>query len=261
MLSNTTCHPAKLPAASRFSKTLALFSIASLVASLFTGGVSAADDGKAAPAEPAAPAAEPAAPAAEPAAPPAEPADPKRGAHLFAVCSACHGQEGHGNQALKAPALAGLTDWYLVSQIEKFRNGQRGAHPADAAGLLMRPMSRTLKDAKDVADVSAYIASLEPRLAETTIEDGDPAKGQALFAVCIACHGDKLQGNEQLQTAPLKYTNDWYMLAQLKKYKAGIRGNDPADAQAAQMKAIVAGLPDEQTMKNVIAYISELARK
>lgn len=253
MFSNTTRRPANLAAACCFSRTFTLFSIASLATLLFAGGVSAADEEKTTPA------ADPAAPAAEPTTP-AEPADPKRGAHLFAVCSACHGPEGHGNPAIKAPALAGLTDWYLVSQLEKFRNGQRGAHPADAAGLLMRPMSRTLKNAKDVADVSAYIVSLEPQLAETTIEDGDPAKGQALFAVCIACHGDKLQGNEQLQTAPLKYANDWYMLAQLKKYKAGIRGNDPADAQAAQMKAIVAGLPDEQTMKNVIAYISQLAR-
>lgn len=237
MLPNTICHPDKLPVASLFSRTLALFSIAGLVASLFTCGASAADEGK------------------------AQPADPKRGEQLYAVCSACHGQEGHGSQAVKAPALAGLTDWYLASQLEKFRNGQRGAHPADAAGLLMRPMSRTLKNAQDVADVAAYVASLEPVVAATTIEDGDPAKGQALFAVCVACHGDKLQGNEPLQTAPLKYANDWYMLAQLKKYKAGIRGNDPADAQAAQMKAIVAGIADEQTMKDVIAYVSQLAKK
>ncbi len=222
---------------------LALFSIVGLAALVVTAEVSAADDDKTAAAEA------------------AVSGDLKRGKHLYAVCSTCHGVEGHGNQKYQAPALAGLTDWYLVSQIQKFRNGQRGAHPADVAGLLMRPMARTLKNDKDVADVSAYIASLEPVLAEVTLEGGDPAKGQALFAVCIACHGDKLQGNEQLQTAPLKYANDWYMLAQLKKYKAGIRGNDPADAQAAQMTAIVSGLADEQTMKDVIAYITQLAKE
>ncbi len=190
-----------------------------------------------------------------------EKVDLKRGQQLYAVCSACHGQEAHGNQAIKAPALAGLTDWYIREQILKFQNGQRGAHPADAAGLLMRPMARTLKNEKEVAAVAAYIASLKPVLPEITLEGGDAAKGQALFAVCVACHGDKLQGNEQLKTAPLKYSNDWYQLAQLKKYQAHVRGNDPADAQAVQMQAIVAGLPDEQTMKNVIAYISQVARK
>jgi len=190
-----------------------------------------------------------------------EKVDLKRGQQLYAVCSACHGPEAYGNQAIKAPALAGLTDWYIIEQVKKFQNGQRGAHPADAAGLLMRPMSRTLKNEKEVATVAAYIASLKPKLPEITIEEGDPKKGQALFAVCVACHGDKLQGNEQLKTAPLKYSNDWYQLAQLKKYKNHIRGNDPADVQASQMQAIVAGLPDEQTMKNVIAYISQVARK
>lgn len=189
-----------------------------------------------------------------------EKADLKRGQQLYKVCSACHGPEAYGNQSIKAPALAGLTDWYIIEQVKKFQNGQRGAHPSDVAGLLMRPMARTLKNDEEVEAVSAYIASLKPKLPEVTIEGGDAKKGQALFAVCVACHGDKLQGNEQLKTAPLKYSNDWYQLAQLKKYKNHIRGNDPADAQASQMQAIVAGLPDEQTMKNVIAYISEVAK-
>ncbi len=187
--------------------------------------------------------------------------DLKRGKQLYAICSSCHGAEGYGNQSIKAPALAGLTDWYIVQQVEKFQNGLRGAHPADTAGLLMRPMSRTLKNKKDLASVAAYIASLKPVIPEVTITDGDPAKGQGLYVMCVGCHGDKLQGNEQLRTAPLRFSNDWYQLDQLKKYKSGIRGADPSDVQALQMKAITATLPDEEAMKNVIAYISKMVRK
>ncbi len=55
--------------------------------------------------------------------------------------------------------------------------------------------------------------------------------------------------------------NDWYMLAQLKKFKGNIRGNSPKDIEAMSMKPIVALLKDEQAMKDVIAYIQTLPGK
>jgi len=232
--SNTTCNSYRFQAVSRGLIPLSVLLMVGFVFLLSAARVVAADDEK---------------------------ASLKRGQQLYAICSTCHGLNAHGKKDIQAPALAGLSDWYIIEQLKKFQNGQRGAHPADTAGLLMRPMSRTLKNEKDVAAVAAYIASLKPVLPAATIEDGDAAKGQQLYVVCVACHGDKLQGNKDLKTAPLKYTNDWYQLAQLKKYKAGIRGADPSDMQALQMKAIMGGVPDEQTMKNIIAYISQMAKK
>ena len=49
-----------------------------------------------------------------------------------------------GNPDLKAPRLAGTDDWYLATQLRKFRSGVRGASPKDMGGRLMRPMARTL---------------------------------------------------------------------------------------------------------------------
>src|SRR5690606_24268695 len=43
--------------------------------------------------------------------------DPTRGKSLFAPCVACHGPAAKGNVATKAPPLAGLQDWYLLSQL------------------------------------------------------------------------------------------------------------------------------------------------
>ncbi len=37
------------------------------------------------------------------------------------LCSACHGSDGGGNEALQAPPLKTLNDWYIVAQYEKFR--------------------------------------------------------------------------------------------------------------------------------------------
>lgn len=179
--------------------------------------------------------------------------DLKRGKKLYALCSICHGPDGHGKPELKAPALAGLTDWYLIGQLQKFRNGKRGAHPDDVTGLMMRPMAKTLTSDKDVEAVAAYIAGLTPRIPKLTL-GGDATKGKILYNVCIACHGDKVQGNKDLVSPPLKHLDDWYQLAQLKKFKAGLRGTDPTDAQSMQMRAILATVPDEQTMLDIIAY-------
>ena len=58
--------------------------------------------------------------------------DLARGEQLFALCGNCHGAEGAGNATFLAPGLAGLGEWYLVAQLEKFQAGIRGGHPDDA---------------------------------------------------------------------------------------------------------------------------------
>jgi cytochrome c553 len=87
--------------------------------------------------------------------------DTKRGRALYATCSGCHGKSAEGNSALKAPALAGQTDWYLVRQLERFRNGERGFAADDTPGTTMRAAAGALPDAKAVNDLVAYINTLE----------------------------------------------------------------------------------------------------
>jgi cytochrome c oxidase subunit 2 len=84
----------------------------------------------------------------------------KRGQQLFAPCVACHGVDGTGNEAMKAPTLTGASDWYLLSSLQKFKSGIRGADPADQTGAIMRAMSNTLADEQAMRDVIAYIATL-----------------------------------------------------------------------------------------------------
>ncbi len=40
-------------------------------------------------------------------------------AQYAAACSACHGARGQGIQAMNAPRIAGLGDWYLVVAAEE----------------------------------------------------------------------------------------------------------------------------------------------
>ena len=67
-----------------------------------------------------------------------------------------------GNPALNSPRLAGMTDWYMVTQLQKFRDGLRGHHPDDIYGLQMLPFATALPDEQALLDVVAYINTLSP---------------------------------------------------------------------------------------------------
>jgi cytochrome c oxidase subunit 2 len=92
---------------------------------------------------------------------PAVSGDAQAGQTLYATCSSCHGDDGSGNEALKAPRIGGTDDWYLVTQLRKFRSGVRGTNPKDRGGRLMRPMARSLADEDAVRNVVAYIDTLK----------------------------------------------------------------------------------------------------
>lgn len=185
--------------------------------------------------------------------------DLERGESLYGLCLQCHGEQGQGNDLALAPSIAGLGAWYVEETLNKFKSGARGLHADDLEGLRMYPMSLALKTEDDIKDVSAYVASLPRQQPVTTLEGGDPKKGAALYRTCISCHGAKAEGNQPLGPS-LAYTSDWYLLTQLKKYKAGIRPSDRAkDPIGAAMIGLTAIFRDEQSMKDVIAYIQSLA--
>jgi cytochrome c oxidase subunit II len=86
-----------------------------------------------------------------------------RGEDLYATCAACHGANAEGVKELGAPALAGLNDWYLVTQLVNFRDGTRGSHPGDTYGAQMRAAATVLTDDAAVQDVVSYITTLQSR--------------------------------------------------------------------------------------------------
>ena len=76
------------------------------------------------------------------------------------TCGACHGPNGRGVQPMNAPRLKGMSDWYLVTQLQNFRQGVRGAHPQDMYGPQMALMSAILADDNAINDLVAYINTL-----------------------------------------------------------------------------------------------------
>lgn len=86
--------------------------------------------------------------------------DSTKGRKLYVTCGSCHGHDGLGIWALNAPRLAGMSDWYLVTQLKNFRRGIRGAHPDDLYGSQMAMMARILGDDQAINDLIAYINTL-----------------------------------------------------------------------------------------------------
>jgi cytochrome c553 len=180
-----------------------------------------------------------------------------QGALLFETCKACHGPHGEGNSAIKAPAIAGLPEWYLLSTLNKFKHGVRGAHPDDKTGLQMRPMARQLLDDESVKLVAAEVSALPVQHPLPTLH-GDVEVGKTLYVTCMACHGPKGEGNLALKAPPIGRLPDWYIVEQLEKFKSGIRGAHPKDAEGAQMAPMAKLLVDRAAMENVASYIVTL---
>lgn len=180
-----------------------------------------------------------------------------RGKDLFDTCVPCHGADGAGSALLRAPVIAGLPTWYIEAQLRSFQDGHRGYAPFDTVGIRMKTMSWSIDLEGDIGSVAAYVASLpKPAGAEPTVT-GDAAAGQAAFALCASCHGADGNGSEVLHGPPLAGQSDWYLLAQLKKFRAGERGTHAGDVWGAAMRPNALAL-DDAAMANVIAYIQTL---
>jgi cytochrome c553 len=180
-----------------------------------------------------------------------------RGEALFDTCEPCHGGAGAGAPELGAPAIAGLPQWYVERQLEKFRDGLRGAHPDDIPGMRMRPMAVTLNKEGDIPSVAEYVATLPRVLSEGTLHGNAGAGANTFGTVCFVCHGDDAEGNELLGAPPLVAASDWYLLGQLQNFRSGARGADPRDTWGLTMRANALAL-SEQGMQDVLTYIRTL---
>lgn len=86
--------------------------------------------------------------------------DSDRGRSLYQSCVACHGADGQGNAVLQGPALTGLNDWYVVTQLRNYKSGVRGSHPDDTLGRQMQSATALLADEQAMQDVARYIATM-----------------------------------------------------------------------------------------------------
>jgi cytochrome c oxidase subunit II len=85
----------------------------------------------------------------------------KNGHGPWETCAACHGADGGGIHATNAPRLRGMSDWYLVTQLNNFKHRVRGADRKDAFGPQMAAVAAMLDSDQATADVVAYINTIK----------------------------------------------------------------------------------------------------
>ncbi|MGH9679413.1 MAG: c-type cytochrome [Candidatus Acidiferrales bacterium] len=180
-----------------------------------------------------------------------------RGQELFQNCLPCHQPDGSGNAAIGAPNISGMPVWYVQEELDKFREGARGMEFNDIEGMRMRPVAASLLSEEDVKLVAAYVGSMPQVRHEPTLP-GDPKAGAALYATCAACHGNKGEGNVTLKAPQLAGVADWYLATELRKYRSGERGTSPLDREGHMMRPMALTLPNEDAIRNVVAYIGIL---
>lgn len=185
---------------------------------------------------------------------------PPRTAVTFGnVCAACHGLRGEGNFYLRTPSIAGLPAWYVSGQLDKFRSDLRGADPADPDGQRMHAIARGL-DGAQIVTLASTIAAMPRHPTQDTL-GGDALRGRSLYEErCMACHRYNGSGELAFKAAPLTGLQDWYLVAQLQKFRAGIRGRSHSDEDGAKMHQVASDLEDTD-FRDVVAHIAHLARR
>lgn len=178
---------------------------------------------------------------------------------LFVTCTACHGQNGGGNETMFAPGIVNQDPDYLVRQLKNLKGGVRGGHEKDTYGKQMVGIAANLKDS-EIEPIVKYIKTLPPTTVQKTVK-GNVEAGKAKYtAICAACHGPDAAGNKALFAPRLTGVGDWYLKRQVHNFIEGIRGAHPQDVQGAQMAAMAKTIGDDQAITDVVAYIQTLEK-
>lgn len=175
------------------------------------------------------------------------------GKEKSALCSACHGMDGNGIEALPSqPRLAGQHAEYTEKQLRDFKSEAR-------KNAIMAPMVAALND-EDISNIAAYYASLKgttgtasPEHVETgerLYRAGDASTG---LAACMACHGPSGRGNPAAKYPSISGQIAEYTAIQLKAFKSETRANDANNV----MRSIAAKMTNDE-IDAVADYIEGL---
>jgi cytochrome c553 len=85
------------------------------------------------------------------------------------------------------------------------------------------------------------------------------ADGPKLFAPCVACHGNKGEGNPTLNAPAIAGQDTAYLERQLRNFRSDRRGSHKSDAFGAQMRALASALDDAAVAK-LASHVASLPK-
>jgi cytochrome c553 len=81
------------------------------------------------------------------------------------------------------------------------------------------------------------------------------------FHLCQQCHGENALGNQFVNAPSIAGLPQWYVEAQLKKFKAGGRGTHFDDLTGMQMRPMAMSLAGDEDIKVIAQYVAQLPPK
>jgi len=186
----------------------------------------------------------------------AQAGDITAGKEKAGMCAGCHGEDGNSPVAIW-PSLAGQQPSYLVKQMKDFKSGAR---ENETMASMMEALS-----AQDMADISAYFASMAPASTSTSDDEGLLTLGERIYkggnmesklAACAGCHGPTAQGNNPAKFPGLVGQHSDYVVAQLQMFAEGARNNDLNN-----MMVDIAARMTKKEIEAVSAYLASLGSK
>jgi len=151
------------------------------------------------------------------------------------TCGACHGEHGV-SKTPGVPSLVGLVPSYLMTALKEYQSGQRKDE-------MMKSLLGSVSDS-DLKNIVLYYALQKAERVQTP-SAGDQAKGKAAAAACASCHGAQgVSGNAA--NPSLAGQDAEYLAAAVRAYRDGLRSDET-------MKAVVASLSDD-AIKDIAAF-------
>jgi len=174
--------------------------------------------------------------------------DLARGLEVYRTCAACHMPEGNGLAGGSVPQIAGQHRSVIIKQLADIRAGNRDT-------VLMAPYAsaESIGGAQAVADVAAYVASLEIDVQNGKGEGDDLELGERLYAEnCARCHGKGGAGDPEIFAPRLQSQHYAYLVRQFEWIRSGKRRNANAE-----MVEQIHGFGERES-RAVLDYVSRL---
>jgi cytochrome c553 len=146
-------------------------------------------------------------------------ADREDGKRIYATCTACHGEDGAGNNAALVPRIAGQHYSVIIRQLSDFQ-AERRHDPR----MQQAVADHHLQSPQSLANVATYVNLLRTRAPVSLGGAPSGDLGQRLFETnCAACHGAAAQGSDESTIPRLAGQNRDYLIRQFRDIGGSLR--------------------------------------
>src|SRR5262249_43929278 len=83
-------------------------------------------------------------------------------------------------------------------------------------------------------------------------------RGSDLFRLCVQCHGPSGGGDEMALAPAIAGLDEWYVKAQLTKFRSGVRGAHFDDVAGPRMRPMALSLLNDENVAAVASYVAAL---